>query len=464
MQLYNTLSRKIERISQTGEQFNMFVCGPTVYDDSHIGHAKTYVQFDVVARILRHAGFKVHYLQNITDIDDKIIRRAVESGITWEQLRDTYDGKYREDMIALNNTSVDTYARATDFIVDIIRQVQTLLEKKHAYATSDGIYYEVSTFAEYGKLSGRKEISAQDALSRIDESGEKRGWNDFCLWKFSKPNEPVWDAPFGKGRPGWHIEDTAISEHFYGSQYDLHGGAIDLIFPHHEAEITQMESISGKTPFVTTWMHSGFLNIQDEKMSKSLGNFLTIRDAILKNNDAMALRLFFLQSHYRSSINFSWNLVDAAQRRLNRWRSVSELRWQNTNGNSDKISLAKHQKSILDALKNDIDTPKALAEIDAVFNMFSSGINHSIREDFSKFLSFLDSILGLRLVEETPDISHAQQQLIMRRNQARESSDFAQADSMRDEAKAQGLTLLDGAYGSQWTRTSWLSDDRTTKD
>jgi len=242
MKLYNTLSKKIEEFKPLNDKgVNLFVCGPTVYDLSHIGHAKTYIQLDILARVLKALEYEVFYLQNITDIDDKIIARAKEKSISWDALARHFEGEYLKDMEALGNVSVAKYVRATDYMVDIIKQVQTLMDKGHAYKIDDGIYFEISTFPEYGKLSGRKEVQENDAESRIDQSGHKRGWNDFCLWKFSKPDEPVWDAPFGKGRPGWHIEDTAITEHFFGPQYDIHGGGVDLIFPHHEAEITQME-------------------------------------------------------------------------------------------------------------------------------------------------------------------------------------------------------------------------------
>ncbi|MDP1710245.1 MAG: class I tRNA ligase family protein, partial [bacterium] len=257
--LTNTLSRKKEKFEPINDKkVNLFVCGPTVYDYSHLGHAKTYTQFDFLVRYLRYIGFEVFYLQNITDIDDRIIIRAKELNVPWNDLTKKYEKLHIEDMEKLNNTSVSKYARATDYIEQIVKQAKTLIEKGYAYTIDDGIYFEISKFPEYGKLSGRTELKEADSVSRIDENSQKRGWNDFCLWKFSKPGEPSWKTEIGDGRPGWHIEDTAITETFFGPQYDIHGGAIDLIIPHHEAEIAQMEAVSGKMPLVRYWLHTAF--------------------------------------------------------------------------------------------------------------------------------------------------------------------------------------------------------------
>ena len=251
MQFYNTLSRKKENFSPTKEdRVNLFVCGPTVYDFPHIGNGKTYIQFDVLAKSLRYSGYNVFYLQNITDIDDKILNRAKELGIPWKELAEKYEKIYQDNMRDLGIDSVSKYARATDFIPEIIKQIETLLRKGYAYQIPDGIYFETAKFKNYGKLSGRTELRADDAVSRIDEAPGKHGWNDFCLWKTEKSDEPSWPSPFGSGRPGWHIEDTAITEANFGPQYDIHGGAVDLVFPHHECEIAQMESTSGLAPLV----------------------------------------------------------------------------------------------------------------------------------------------------------------------------------------------------------------------
>lgn len=292
--LYNTLTRRVEPLEpMTPGVVRMFVCGPTVYDLAHVGHAKTYTQFDFLARYLRARGFEVTYAQNITDIDDKIIRRAAESGRDPRDLAAEFEDAYRQDMATLGNTSVDVYARALDHIDEIVAQVQALIERGHAYQLDDGWYFDLSTFSGYGKLSGRTEVAEEDSVARIDENDAKRNRGDFALWKARKPGEPFWDTPLGPGRPGWHIEDTAITEALFGPQYDLHGGAVDLIFPHHEAEIAQMEAASGKEPLVRHWVHTGLLRVDGAKMSKSSGNFLTIRDA-LAMGDYRTLRYAFL--------------------------------------------------------------------------------------------------------------------------------------------------------------------------
>jgi len=448
MKLYNTLTKRVEEFTPIdANKVQLFVCGPTVYDYSHLGHAKTYVQMDILARLLKHL-YPTTYLQNITDIDDKIITRAAERGIDWQELRDTYQQAYEEDMQVLGNTSVDTYARATDYMSDIIRQVQTLLDKDYAYIIDgDGIYFEITKFKDYGKLSGRTELKEHDAQSRIDQSDHKRGWNDFALWKFSKPGEPVWDAPFGQGRPGWHIEDTAITEHFFGPQYDVHGGAIDLIFPHHEAEITQMESASGKVPFVRYWVHTGFLTIDSQKMSKSLNNFYTIRD-VLEKYDPMAVRLFMLQSHYRSAINFSWDNLDAAKNRLERWRTFAALRHQ-AHGAGAPVEAGF--EDILGALSDDLNTPEALRLIDEEFTYAQSrSLSEVDPGALLRLLEFIDKLLGLKLVESTPDITQEQKQLIVEREKAREGKDWAKSDELRDQLTEQGVDIRDTPEGTIW--------------
>ncbi len=453
LKLHNTLGGKLEDFKPLDEtRVNFFVCGPTVYDHTHIGHAKTYVAMDVVARTLKALGYKVFYLQNITDIDDKIIDRAEVEGKDPQELAKKYEKLYIEDMKLLNNVSVDKYARATDHIDNIIKQVEVLLDKGFAYTIKgDGIYFEIAKFPDYGKLSGRAEIAEDDAQSRIDESDKKRGWNDFCLWKFSKPNEPEWHAPFGSGRPGWHIEDTAITQEIFGDQYDIHGGAVDLIFPHHEAEITQMESISGKTPFVKYWLHSGFLNIKGSKMAKSKGNFYTIKEVVDKGYDPMALRLLILQSHYRSSIDFSWDLLDTAATRLKSLHAVADLRWQPISDNSN-IDFTKHTDNFLKAMAEDINTPKALSALGDSFRMISDYlVGENQREEFEEYLGLVDQVLGLDLLKTT-DIKKSDKELLEKRSQAREASDWKLADELRDRLLDKGLEVRDTPAGQIWSR------------
>lgn len=463
LRLYNTLTRQIDEFQPIkAPDVKMFVCGPTVYDESHLGHAKTYVQLDLLARVLKFNDFDVSYLQNITDIDDKIITRAREQNIDWKKLGEKYFEQYKDDMTSLNNTSVTKYAKAIDYIDDIISQVKRLIDKKHAYIIkNDGVYFEISTFPRYGKLSGRTEIKKDDARTRIDESENKRGWNDFCLWKFSKPDEPTWDAPFGAGRPGWHIEDTAITENIYGPQYDIHGGAVDLIFPHHEAEITQMESLSGKKPLAKYWVHTGFLTASNEKMSKSTGNFSTVREAIEKGYDPLAIRLFMLQSHYRSTISFSFDNLDASVNRLRNWRNVAALRHQihdTVKDDSDKtndnhsVSLYASSQAIVEALNNDLDTPSALAIIDEAFSRLAGTPLVNIhRHSLVELLEDIDALLGLNLLGLTPDIKDEAKRLILERKQVRENNDWKRSDKIRDElVKTYGITVRDTKAGSVW--------------
>lgn len=441
----NTLTRKKEKFEPINDKkVNLFVCGPTVYDYPHIGNAKTYTQFDFMVRYLRYCGFDVFYLQNITDIDDKILNRASELGIQWKELTQKYEEIYMENMKALNNISVSKYARATDYIDQIVKQVKTLMEKGFAYKIDDGIYFEISKFSEYGKLSGRTELKENDAESRIDENAQKRGWNDFCLWKFSKPNEPSWKTEIGEGRPGWHIEDTAITETFFGSQYDIHGGAVDLIIPHHEAEIAQMESASDKKPLVKYWLHTAFLMVDGRKMSKSLGNFYTIDDVIKKGFDPLALRYLFLGSHYRDTLNFTWESLTAAQNGLERLRSqIVSLKSETT-----RTALSEEKQNMIDefrtkfmeALNDDMNSAKALA---VLWEMIKSNIPSQDKYDLA--LSF-DEVLGLNLksqVTNNKQIPNDIKILISKREELRKEKKFEEADKIRKEIEDAGFTVND---------------------
>ena len=304
MDIYSTLTRSKENFETINKnRVNLFVCGPTVYDDAHIGHGRTYISFDTIKRYLEYSGYAVFYIQNITDIDDKIINRSKESGIPANDIARKFEKRYIEDMTKLNVTGVNLFARATDHLDEIIDQIQRLIDKGFAYESDDGVYFEIEKFEEFGKLSNRK-IEELESHRELAET-TKRNEQDFALWKKrDNVDEPVFSSPWGDGRPGWHIEDTAITEYYFGEQYDVHGGGLDLIFPHHEAEITQMEAVSGKSPMVRYWLHTGFLNVNGEKMSKSLHNFITIRE-LLKDWDADTFRFFVLSTHYRSPIDFS---------------------------------------------------------------------------------------------------------------------------------------------------------------
>jgi len=441
--LTNTLGYKKEKFEPINDKkVNLFVCGPTVYDRSHLGNAKTYTQFDFIVRFLRYSGFDVFYLQNITDIDDKILARAKELDISWKDLTQKYEKLYLEDMEKLNNKSVTKYARATDYIEQIVKQVKTLMEKGYAYTIDDGIYFEISKFPQYGKLSGRTDLKEADAISRIDENSQKQGWNDFCLWKFSKQDEPSWKTEIGDGRPGWHIEDTAITEKFFGPQYDIHGGAVDLIIPHHEAEIAQMEAISGKLPLVRYWLHTAFLTVDGHKMSKSLGNFYTINDVVKKGFDPLALRYLFLGVHYRETLNFTWDSLKAAQNGLERLRTqVASLKSETSRtvlSEEKQKKVDEFRTGFLDALSDDINTPKAMAFF---WDMLKSNIPSEDKYDLA--MSF-DEILGLKLneakISETPENIKL---MIAEREKLRSEGKYEEADKIRNEIQKLGFSVSD---------------------
>ena len=434
IKLHNTLTGTTEEFHPIGDgKVKMFVCGPTVYDYSHLGHGKTYTQFDIVARTLRYLGFDLTYVVNITDIEDKIITRAKERGVDSSALAREFEKTYLEDMRALNITSVDKYARATDYIPEIISQVERLMENGRAYKISDGYYFDTKKFADYGKLSGRDSLKPGDAVSRIDENPEKKNQADFCLWKFKKEGEPSWPASIGEGRPGWHIEDTAITEKEFGPQYDIHGGAVDLIFPHHEAEIAQMESISGRKPLVRYWLHTGFLNIDSQKMSKSKNNFHTIRDAINSGFSPLALRYLFLLSHYRTPVNFTWEALTAAQ---NAYRKLKDLGFKIQDLG---IINEEYRKQFKNALEDDLNTPEALA---IVWNLVKDE-SISPADKRATLLEF-DKVLGLNLGKnEFLDVPADIVELGEKRQKAKDNKDFTEADRIRNEIEAKGFEIRD---------------------
>ena len=449
MKIYNTLTRKIEEFRPIEDKkVNFFVCGPTVYDYSHLGHAKTYTQFDFIVRYLRYRGYMVTYVQNITDIDDKIIKRSQEKGVAWDRLAKEFELIYFEDMASLHNTSVTKYARATDYIDQIVSQVKVLLEKGFAYKISDGIYYEVSKFADYGKLSGRTEVGEEDAVSRIDENREKRGWNDFCLWKISKPGEPAWETEIGRGRPGWHIEDTAITETLFGPQYDIHGGAVDLIFPHHEAEISQIEGASGKNPMVRYWMHTGFLNIDSKKMSKSRGNFETIRQA-LEKYDYRVLRFLFLSSNYRSTMDFSEEALGQAKNSLRRMQDFICRIDTSIDNSEEEKEVDMLREGVNEALSNDFDTSTAFASIfDFIRAKNAKGKSGKFVYDFFVEINGFLDIFNF----EEEIIPEEIIKLNKERERARNAKDWQESDRLRELIKEKGYVVEDSKNGCKIKR------------
>jgi len=454
LKIYNTLSGKKEPFKpRRAKKVDFYVCGPTVYDYSHLGHARTYIAFDVIVKYLREKGYKVFYLQNVTDIDDKIIKRAKEKLTTPKLLAKTFEKEYLKDMKVLKIDSVTKYARATDYLKEIISQVKRLSEKEYAYRIEDGIYYDINKFKNYGKLSRRTSGQAEDAVSRIDEGKGKRNRGDFCLWKFSKMDEPSWGSPWDWGRPGWHIEDTAIAEKHFGSQYDIHGGARDLIFPHHEAEIAQMEGISEKTPFVRYWMHSGFLTVKGQKMAKSLGNFILIRD-FTKKNSARLLRFLITKTHYRSPIDYTEKLLSQAKKELDR---IDEF--------TDKLSQIKlievKPQQILKATKNkfgeamadDFNTPKAVA---AIFELVSKGNSLADKNKLGKkeageiltFLKETDKIFGFIFSAKPKEkIPTSVLNSVKLREKYRKKDDWEKADEARKKIQQLGYRIEDTKKG-----------------
>jgi len=456
MLVYDTLSGKKKELKLSEKTLRLFVCGPTVYDMPHMGHARTYVSFDMFVKYMRKQGYKIDYLQNITDIDDKIIQRANENKKTPQELAEHFEKEYYADMETLGISAVTKYLRATDHIPEIISQIQRLLEKNYAYQIDgDGIYFEVSKFADYGKLSGRTALQAEDATSRIDESVAKRNKGDFALWKFSKPGEPEWESPWGPGRPGWHIEDTAITEKYFGPQYDIHGGGRDLIFPHHEAEIAQMEAISGKEPLVKFWMHPGFLTVSGEKMSKSLKNFITIRDA-LKEYSPQNLRLFFTTKHYRSPIDYTPNGVDEAgsnEKKLEDfWLNLENILPNESPDPSKEIE--KYINSFWGFLEDDFNTPRAFAELfQLIAFVYKTGsLSEQDRINITSFLKNMNAIFNVVSEDKLSVAINIPSEILKladEREKMRQEKKWDKADILRRQIEDGGYEIKDTEEGPQ---------------
>lgn len=437
----------------------LFVCGPTVYDYSHIGHARTYIFFDAFIKYLRFKKYSVNYVQNITDIEDKIIRRAKESGRDPMELAAEFEKAYYEDMKAIGVDSVSRYARATDFIQEIISQIERLLEKGFAYKTSRGVYFEVAKFPRYGELSGQD--TAKVSSQEEEPDTEKKQEIDFALWKVAKEGEPYWESPWGKGRPGWHIEDTAITEKLLGEQYDIHGGAQDLIFPHHEAEIAQMESVSGKHPLVNFWLHVGFLTVAGEKMSKSLGNFITIRK-LLENWPKETFRLFVLTKHFRSPIAYKEGILEeftAERRRAEDFsRRLAVRQPEDKNGETEEIDtqkLAKFEELFWRELDDDFNTPRAFAALFEMINfanalMDKQALGKKEAKNILKFLKNLNGIFGILTDKE--DIPTEITRLAEEREKMRQKKQFAEADKIRKQIEKMGYIVEDTPSGIRITR------------
>ncbi|MEW6617237.1 MAG: cysteine--tRNA ligase [Patescibacteria group bacterium] len=475
MQIYNSLSGKKEKLSPPlrDKELKLFVCGPTVYDDPHMGHARTAVSFDIIAKFLRTEGFSLNYLQNITNIDDKIINRAKEQNENPFALAERFEGAYMDTMKMLGVDSITTYARASDHIPEVIKQVQTLIQKEYAYRIEgDGYYFDIKKFEDYGKLSKRTALQAEDSVSRIDEGIEKRNRGDFCLWKFVDVRdikntsehtiihgEPAWNSPFGWGRPGWHIEDTAITEKYFGPQYDLHGGGLDLKFPHHEAEIAQQEAASGKKPFVRFWLHAGFVSIDGEKMSKSKKNFISVTDFFKKNgsdNEATknTFRILVASHHYRSPMNFSWELFEQARVRFSSLvEFVTKLEFIKNSKNTKEqehtsIDAEKIEQSFFDAMRDDFNTPLALGMLFSEMNRIAPYMFSLNKNDINSFISATEKclhIIGISIPHHT--VPERVIHIMNERELSRAHKQFAHADALRKEIEELGYEVEDTPIG-----------------
>ncbi|MBI5147974.1 MAG: cysteine--tRNA ligase [Parcubacteria group bacterium] len=456
MKIYNTLSGKREVLrAPKGQAIRLFVCGPTVYDYSHIGHARTYIAFDIAVRWLKASGFNVFYLQNITDVDDKIINRAESENKNPLTLARFFEKEYRKDMRSLGIVSVDKYARAAAHLKEIKKQIAVLLKKGFAYQTKNGVYFEVKKFNGYGKLS-RQNLEETRRGWRIEPDPEKKDPLDFALWKNRKSGELAWPSPWGAGRPGWHIEDTAIAEKFFGPRYDIHGGAVDLKFPHHESEIAQAEAASGKKPFVKIWMHAGFLLVGGEKMSKSSGNFITIRD-FLKNHDAAALRLLIASHHYRSPVDYSESLVQNAENSL---KTIAEFlgkaelmkkrekKKKTGAGTGKRLNEKKYAEEFRGAMNDDFNAAKALA---VVFDFIASlqrdlwTLSTADAKKAGNFVREKLSILGIEI--KTAKIPLKIKVLAEKREKLRRNKQFIPADHLRKTAESLGYSVEDTPAG-----------------
>ena len=467
MYIYNSMTRKKELFQPLHEgKVGIYACGPTVYNFFHIGNARPFITFDVLRRQLEREGYEVTFVQNFTDIDDKMIRRANEEGITVKELGERFIGEYYKDAKALGIRPATVHPKATEHIAEIIALVQHLVDNGHAYPGKSGdVYYRVSAFPGYGKLSGQSvEDREMGASERLDVETDKENPADFVLWKAQKPGEPAWESPWGMGRPGWHIECSAMSMKYLGETFDIHCGGKDLLFPHHENEIAQSEGATGK-PFARYWMHNGFINVDNQKMSKSLGNFFTVRD-IAKEYDLEAVRLFMLSAHYRSPINFSREQIAAAYASLTRLYTArdnmkhllaSAKDQPLTQEEADFLGRVKaDEKRFDDAMDDDLNTADALGAIfelvkDANVSL-NAGSSKAAVEGALGSLKALCDVLGI-LQKEEDALPEDIQRMVDERALARKNKDWKRSDELRDAIKAAGYILEDSREGQKVRRS-----------
>ena len=468
MRIFNTQSRRKEVFVPLEEgKVRMYVCGPTVYNLIHIGNARPMIVFDTVRRYMEYKGYEVNYVSNFTDVDDKIIKKAIEEGVSAQEISERYIAECKKDMEGMNIMPATTHPKATEEIQGMIEMIQTLIDKGYAYAAEDGtVYFRVKNFKEYGKLSHKNLDDLQSGFRSLQVSGEEQKEDalDFVLWKPKKEGEPYWKSPWCDGRPGWHIECSVMSKKYLGEQIDIHAGGEDLIFPHHENEIAQSECCNGK-PFARYWLHNAFLNIDNKKMSKSLGNFFTVRE-IADSYDLQVLRFFMLSAHYRSQLNFSRELMEASGNAYERiLNAVDNMKDFQKKATAEELSAQEKEKleevrgyikKFEEAMEDDFNTADAIA---AIFELVKFA-NTNLQEDSSR--PFIDEvlktvvklcdILGLKVEKEEETLDSEVEKLIAQRQEARKAKDFAKADAIRDQLLEMGIELKDTREGVKWKR------------
>lgn len=468
MKLFNTLSRRKEEfVPLTPGEVKMYVCGPTVYNLIHIGNARPMIVFDTVRRYFEYKGYKVRYVSNFTDVDDKIIKKAIEEGVDADTVSGRYIEECRKDMAAMNVRPATVHPQATQEIDGMIEMIQTLIDKGHAYAAADGtVYFRTSSFKEYGKLSHKNLDELQSGFREIKVTGEegKEDSGDFVLWKPKKEGEPFWESPWCKGRPGWHIECSVMSKRYLGEQIDIHAGGEDLIFPHHENEIAQSECANGAI-FAAYWMHNAFLNIDNRKMSKSLGNFFTVRE-ISEKYDLQVLRFFMLSAHYRSPLNFSEELMEASKNGLERiLTSVDKLKDLKEKAEGGELTpeelhnqeaVRKLRAKFEEAMDDDFNTADAIAAVFELVKLANStadsGSTKAYVSCLKDGLEELCGVLGIITEKKEEVLDSRIEEMIAARQQARKDRNFALADEIREKLSHMGITLRDTREGVKWKR------------
>ena len=467
MKIFNSLTMtKQEFVPIEPGKVSMYVCGPTVYNLIHIGNARPMIVFDTFRRYLEHKGYEVNYVSNFTDVDDKIIKAAIEEGVSPEEIAQRYIAECKKDMEAMNVKPATTHPQATLEIDGMIAMIQELIEKGHAYEKNGTVYFSTRSFRDYGELSHKNLDDLRSGFRDLKVSGEEEKEDplDFVLWKPKKEGEPFWPSPWSDGRPGWHIECSVMAKRYLGDTIDIHAGGEDLIFPHHENEIAQSTCANG-VPFARYWMHNAFLNIDNRKMSKSLGNFFTVRD-ISQKYDLQVLRLFMLSAHYRSPLNFSAELMESAKASLERIRNAA-ARLRDIVENGTDAVLAESEKAVLreangftakfdERMDDDNNTADALSVVFDLVRFANTNVPDGAPKELAKgvldVLLTLTDVLGLIVLTEKENLDEEIEALIEARQAARKAKDFATADRIRDELKAKGIELLDTREGVKWKR------------